>query len=137
MTPLLKTMLDRLGSILDFFFEAGSVMLGLPIEQYYVRRLKRQQKRLDSLKKTWDHPAGTIVMLQEDTWFNQDEPYSGTRVWFDKGYSPMLMKIRWPELSDEFHQQTPIIFVFWCSGKTLRYEFKIDRWNCKLPFDVI
>lgn len=120
----------------DFVMEGAATSLAKVIDVYWERKKRARKNLLDKLKASWDQPKGTIVTLWKGTNFEPDVSYVDLPTWFSGGYSPMLMSVTWPELSDEFHKQDPVIFVFWCSGLRYKYRLRYEYWETKLPFEV-
>lgn len=125
---------------MDVFFENVAQALGASLNVYTRYLMKRRTSDLKKLQERWDLPRGTLLTLKKGLTLEEDigDPMKfAERVrYFDVGYSPMFLEVRWPTIEEEPRKEKPIVFVFWCSGSILRYCVRLDSYDGTLPFEV-
>lgn len=121
----------------DHIFEGAARLLSVGIDFYHAQQMKEKRRKLEALKAKWVLPRGTILVLKDDIYLKEDHGGIASHKWFDVGYAPMLLEVHWPKLAEGSQTQDSIIFHLWCSGVAYVYVFRPEKWESKLPFEVL
>ena len=116
-------------------------LLGTSLNLYGIYRMKRRRADMATLQTKWGNAKGTIVTLTKGITLCEYNDFllfsSQGAKYFETGYCPMLLEVRWPRIVEEPTREAPVVFMFWCSGSILCYMLRLDSYDGTLPFEVL
>ena len=134
--------------------EAFRVVVGFTVEttleawSFFVKQTR--QKKLAALRTRWlGTPKGTLVVMSVPFYVTRQDPGGGRGVgsfngWnspdghiIQPGQGAMIMNISWPVVVENYMNEEPVKFVFWCNDGLYEWKCFLEHFSGVLPFGVL